>query len=305
MHEPQTLLVNPVAGAGDALARLSELVEVLEARGPVALVVAATTGELEIAAHRAAAAGHTLIVAGGDGTWNRVVNALNGYAPTLGLLPTGSGNDWCRALGLPTEARAAAAVVARGVPHPVDLIEVNGRRVCTVGGVGLFADTSTLIGQWGAPGARTRRLVRSLGGHAYLIGAAVLLASPARRAQPVQVSGAGPDGAWEWRGSAHAVFVANQQRLGAGLMLPLAARPDDGVCEVGIVPERGRLSLAWKLQALRSGTPVGEDVLIVRRVREAAIAANQPMAFVADGDPQLVAPRLEVHVRAGAVQVLR
>jgi diacylglycerol kinase (ATP) len=305
MHEPQTLLVNPVAGAGDALVRWSDVIRVLEARGPVTHVVAATARDLEDAARGAAAAGHTIIVAGGDGTWNLVVNAVNGYAPTLGLLPTGSGNDWCRALGLPIELRAAAAVIASGVPHPVDLIEVNGRRFCTVGGVGLFAETTTLVGTWGAPGARTRDVVRALGGQAYLIGAAVLLASPARRAQVVQVSGAGPDGTWEWSGAAHAVFIANQQRLGAGLMLPIQAWPDDGVCEIGIVPEQGRLSLAWKLQALRTGRSVPEDVLIVRRVREAVVAANQPLAFVADGDPQFEAPRLAVQVRPGAVRVLR
>jgi diacylglycerol kinase (ATP) len=215
----------------------------------------------------AAAAGHTLIVAGGDGTWNRVVNAVNGYAATLGLLPTGSGNDWCRALGLPTEARAAAAVVASGRA-------ASGRSDRGQRPAGLHGRRCRAV-------RRYEHAHRAVGGarrtHARLVPfprrAGVpdrrgpLLASPARRAQPVQVSGAGPDGAWEWIGSAHAVFVANQQRLGAGLMLPLAARPDDGVCEIGIVPERGRLSLAWKLQALRSGTPVGEDVLIVRRVR--------------------------------------
>jgi diacylglycerol kinase (ATP) len=304
MAECQTLLLNPVAGAGHPLDRWPGLVAVLERRGPLTCLVAETPEHLDAAAREAAVAGRTLIVAGGDGTWNRVVNAVDGQPITLGLLPTGSGNDWCRALGLPTDPAAAADVIASGTPRRIDLIAVNGRRFCTVGGVGLFAETALLVSRWGAPGVRTRAVVRSLGAQAYLAAAIARLCAPTGGARPVEVHGAGPDGEWSWIGRAHTVFVANQQRLGAGLVLPLAARPDDGVCEIGIVPERGRLSLAWKLQVLRSGRPVGDDVLIVTRVRTARILSDEPLAFAADGEPQTVAATLDVEICPGAIRVL-
>lgn len=296
--------MNPVAGAGDALARWPGLRQVLERRGPLTCVVAHGVDVLDAAAREAASAGHTLLVAGGDGTWNRVINAVDGRVVTLGLLPMGSGNDWCRSLGLPTAPLAAAHVAATGVPRAVDLVEVNGRRFCTVGGVGLFADTTLLVGGWGSAGSRARAVVRLLGGQAYLAAATILLLSPSPVALPLDVQGDGPDGAWGWRGSAHAVFVANQRRLGAGLTLPVPSEPDDGVCEIGIVPERGRVSLAWNLQALRGGRPVGEDVLVVRRLRHARLAAQGSMIFVADGEPQTVAATLDVRVCPGAVRVL-
>ena len=304
MSARQTLVVNPVAGAGHALDRWPGLRAELERRGALKCVVAHDPDALDRAARDAASAGEIVVVAGGDGTWNRVVNAVNGAPLTLGLLPAGSGNDWCRSLGLPLDPLAAAGVIASGSPRAVDLIAVNGRRFCTVGGVGLFADTTALVGRWGAPDARSRRLVRLLGAHAYLAGATILLLSSAEVALPLTVTGEGPDGSWHWRGSAHALFVANQRRLGAGLVLPVPSEPDDGVCEIGIVPRRGRVSLAWHLQALRSGRPVGEDVLLVRHIRRARVESDRPMPFVADGEPLLVAPTLDVEVCPGAVHVL-
>ena len=95
--------------------------------------------ELTAAARAAAAGGHTIIVAGGDGTVHHVVNALASVPSTIGILPSGTGNDFARALGLPLDVVAAAARLAQGRTRRVDLAEVNGRVFCTVGGTGLMA----------------------------------------------------------------------------------------------------------------------------------------------------------------------
>lgn len=52
--------------------------------------------------------GCCLVVVGGDGTLNEVLNGLNGISGiTLGYIPLGSGNDFARGLNLPTDPAEA------------------------------------------------------------------------------------------------------------------------------------------------------------------------------------------------------
>lgn len=86
--------------------------------------------------------GATEIVAvGGDGTLHEV---LNGVAdPTtckLGLIPSGTGNDFAEHIGLPLDARAAADVILKGETKQTDYLEVGGVRCMNVAGLGMDVD---------------------------------------------------------------------------------------------------------------------------------------------------------------------
>ncbi len=55
---------------------------------------------------------HTILVIGGDGTLNEVINGLcDPTLVTLGLIPSGSGNDFARSCGIPTEPLEALNVI--------------------------------------------------------------------------------------------------------------------------------------------------------------------------------------------------
>lgn len=61
-----------------------------------------------------------IIVVGGDGTLNEVVNGvfLQKHCPstqvTLAMIPVGTGNDWCRMFGIPLNYRHAIGFITRG-----------------------------------------------------------------------------------------------------------------------------------------------------------------------------------------------
>ena len=304
MSDRVLLLVNPSAGAGRGLADQHAIERILGERGPVTTVVATDERDLEISARDAAAAGHTIVVAGGDGTVNRVVQALGTTRTPLGVIPAGSGNDFARALGLPRDQVEAARRAARSSGTAIDLVEVNGRPCCTVGGLGLIADVTFDIGRLGRPGRVTRPIIRGLGSHAYLLAAAGRLARPGTRAWPVSIEGTGSEGAWRWSGLSHALLVANCPTLGAGLALPVDAAPDDGQAEVCIVPRRSRVSLALRLAALRTGRPQPECVLTVRRASRAVIYVEDEMPFASDGEVGCVDRRFEIVVRPRALTIL-
>lgn len=302
-----TLLVNPLAGAGRALARWPEIPRRLSAAGDLAVHTPSTITALAAAAREAAAATRTIVVAGGDGTFGQVVHALAGMAEpaTLGLLPVGSGNDLVRALGLPLDPLAAADRVLRGTPRALDVVAVNGRSFNTVGGFGLVARAAALVSNVGGPGTLARPLVRALGGTAYLLSAAGHILLSPRLGRRARVRGEAPGiGAWSLDGTWDVLLIANQATLGSGLRLPVPSRNDDGVCEVCLVPSDTRFSLVRKLGSLRSGTPLPDEAFMVRPASRAVIEWDEPTPFSADGDYISEDTRFAVEVRARAVWVL-
>jgi YegS/Rv2252/BmrU family lipid kinase len=63
-----------------------------------------------------------IVVAGGDGTLNYVVNALmhRSLSIPIGILPAGTANDFAGALGMSNNLQKAARQIAYGVVEPID-----------------------------------------------------------------------------------------------------------------------------------------------------------------------------------------
>ena len=77
---------------------------------------------------------HMLVVLGGDGTVNEVVNGIVRIKDTiLGYIPTGSGNDLAGGLGLPTDPMTSIEHILENKAHlqmNVGVVEVEGMKRC-------------------------------------------------------------------------------------------------------------------------------------------------------------------------------
>jgi len=78
-----------------------------------------------------------VIVGGGDGTLNLVVDALVETQLPLGVLPLGTANDLARTLGIPTSLPEACNIIANGQIRNIDLGWVNGKHFFNVASLGL------------------------------------------------------------------------------------------------------------------------------------------------------------------------
>lgn len=304
MSDRITLLVNPTAGRGRVLERWPQLPASLGARAEVEVIVSGSVEELATAARNAAARGRTLVVAGGDGTVNRVLNAVHGCRARLGVLPVGSGNDFARALGLPEDPLTAAARIAGGGGTPLDLVGVNGHLFSTVAGVGLIADAIALVARLGRDGRPGRLVLQALGRRVYLAAAAAQIALRRCITTRLTVEGSGNEGAWRWAGACHALLVVNLPWLGAGLRLPVQSSRADGECEICVVPEDRRLRLAQNLTCLKTGRPVSVGALLVFRASRAMIVCEQTVAFAGDGEIFEHGKQFAIEVRPRAVEVI-
>lgn len=88
-----------------------------------------------------------LVVSGGDGSVNEVVNAMmkQGLSTPLGLLPFGTANDFSTLLGMPQEIGAACDAILEMNVKPVDVGMVNGHYFVNVCSAGLFTSVSHTV----------------------------------------------------------------------------------------------------------------------------------------------------------------
>lgn len=90
-----------------------------------------------------------IIVAGGDGTVNSMVNALirlNIDIP-LGVIPSGTANDFASHLGMPTDVLEACKRILDTSPKKIDIGKINDKYFMNVASMGLFTDVSQKTNQ--------------------------------------------------------------------------------------------------------------------------------------------------------------
>ncbi|PHX81108.1 MAG: hypothetical protein CK540_04485 [Thermoleophilia bacterium] len=137
------LIVNPVASRVNSAVERTAQRELEES---VTVEVVRTTRPLEAAdlARKGVADGfEAVIVLGGDGTANEVLNGIGAAVP-IGLLPGGGTSVMPRNLGLPPSipaaARRLAVALREGTERHVRVGRINGRRFAFNAGVGLDAE---------------------------------------------------------------------------------------------------------------------------------------------------------------------
>src|SRR5215211_955103 len=130
------VILNPYSNRWNSQKRWSEARSALQAAGvDFHLAISEKKGQIvELAEQAVLQKFSPIIVAGGDGSvgdaangWMRAVQSTKSQMPPLGILPTGSANDIVYALGLPTDLKEAARVIAAGKTRAMDLGKLNDR----------------------------------------------------------------------------------------------------------------------------------------------------------------------------------
>ena len=122
MYDAWLVILNPHAGVGKG-AKDQALIENLLNNHKVhyTLVVSEFPGHaIHLSKDRIIKGYHKIIVAGGDGTLNEVVNGIYSqdviepYKLKLGMIPIGTGNDWIRTFGIPLDYNKAIDTILLG-----------------------------------------------------------------------------------------------------------------------------------------------------------------------------------------------
>src|SRR6266851_8890558 len=112
------IIVNPESAGGATRAAWPKIASDLRTHfGSFTIAFTSRAGEgIELAAEAARKGVKLIIACGGDGTISEVANGIlqAGKDVELGILPSGTGGDFRRTLGIPAQARRAARVLCEG-----------------------------------------------------------------------------------------------------------------------------------------------------------------------------------------------
>jgi diacylglycerol kinase (ATP) len=291
------VILNPAAGRGAAARTGAVIRSVMDAAGVGhRFVLTQAPGHATEIARRAVGEGWTAVVAaGGDGTVHEVANGLlreAGDGPTvpMGIVPVGSGNDFAKLVGAPTDAAAATRRLLESAPRAVDAGRVGDRFFTNGVGIGLDARV-------GIEAAKVRRL---RGIAIYLWALARVL--PRFRPPRMRVE---LDGAVVADRPLTLVTAANGGCHGGGFWICPAARIDDGVLDVAVADALGTLGILDLLPRVMRGTHVDRPGVHMHRARRIRVTSPDPLPVHADGEVvSEAAHELEIEVLPGKLTVL-
>ncbi|ROS57992.1 diacylglycerol kinase [Frigoribacterium sp. PhB160] len=297
MHPLRVVVaVNPSASAGGRSGVGAQVVDALAAAGHDVVPLREPSHEALVRAATAelARGADALVVVGGDGMLNTGVNLVAGTDVPLGLVPSGTGNDMARALGVPhDDAEAATRLLVAQLAQPP--VAIDAARVTHAGGTTWFGGTLS-AGFDALVNERTNRLRWPKGRRRYDLALLIELVRLKHLSYRLELDGV----AREVQGTL--VTVGNGQSVGGGMRVLPGARLDDGLLDVLIVERLTRLQFVGLFRRMSAGTHLADPRVHVHRVRRVVVESDDVVAF-ADGERVGPLP-VTVEVVPGALHVL-
>ncbi len=286
------IIINPAAGRSGAQGadrRRRKAEAALERYGVEGEIrLTERRGSARALAHSMLAAGAATVVAwGGDGTINEVAAEVMEAGAALGVVPGGSGNGFAQGLGLGHRPDEALHTALTGAERVIDTGTIDGRLFVNVAGIGFDAHMADVFNRLATRGrlayfrAGLRELLRYRG-ESYAVRT--------------------PDASLEAR--AYLLSIANGPMYGAGAIIAAGARPDDGLLDLVVVPDRRLPTLLWQLPRLFLGRADGMPGLRRLTVSSLEIAGDGPLVFHVDGEVfAALGSRVAIRVNRSSLRV--
>jgi diacylglycerol kinase (ATP) len=226
-----------------------------------------------------------IAVVGGDGTMNEVVNGIfqqNHVPPseiTLGMIPVGTGNDWCRTFAIPFDYKSAINILKNGKTFNQDVGEISyfknqdplKRYFINIAGMGydaLVAKKTNISKEKGRGGPITYLFFVFTGLFQYRFIEAV-----------IEV-----DGQQVFKGEMFSMNVGICKYNGGGMMQVPGAVPDDGIFDVTLIKKTSKLMVIRYANKLYDGTLINLPFISTYRGSSIRIRSVGKIYLEADGE---------------------
>lgn len=289
--------INPQASFGRSRTVGPAVVRALREHGHEVTSLSESDFDALMAAARAALATKpdALIVVGGDGMVNLGVNLVAGTDVPLGIVPSGTGNDMSRGLGIPvgdTPLAIEALLTALSAPPRI----IDAGHVTRGDGSSTWFACILSAGFDAIVNERANLMRWPRGRQRYNLALLRELAMLKPVHYRLVVDGE------ERETNAVLVAVANNVSLGGGMKITPDAKLDDGLLDVFIVQPLSRVAFLRIFPRVFKGTHVTDARVSISRARSIRIEADHIVAY-ADGERMGPLP-VTVEVRPGALRLL-
>jgi len=289
--------INPTASFGKGRTVGPAVVQSLRGAGhDVTALTEPTYLDLVEAGRKAVASKpDALVVVGGDGMVNLGTNLVAGTKVPLGIVPSGTGNDMCRALGIPhNNIEGAIRSLLAALEKPARVIDA-GRIHRSDGGITWFA-CMVSAGFDAVVNERANRMTWPKGPSRYNLALLYELIGLKRIDYRLVLDGVPR----ELTGTL--ISVGNGVSLGGGMKVTPDALLDDGLLDVLMVERLGRLAFLRIFPRVFKGEHLTDRRVTVQKVKKVRIEADGVVAY---GDGERVGPLpVDIEVVPKALRVL-
>ena len=270
--ERYCLIANRTSGSGSAGAYIDRVKDLLVTRG-VDFEIRETQhpGHATELSKAAVDEGFDVIVSvGGDGTLRETALSVVHTDRILGLLPCGTGNDYARALHIPTDMEAALDILLNGENKVVDAGQANDQIFFNIAGFGFDVDVLDYTEEF-KPKCKN-------GETAYRLGCLKAVLGLKLRKSTLTF----PDGTIERNVLMAAAGVGTH--FGGGMNVLPESDMSDGLLDVCIAHDVSRLKLLSLLPKFIKGRHLGMPVITYRKTTEVSVVCDPPSRIEVDGE---------------------
>ncbi len=234
-------IINPVAGGGKAKKLLPVIDKYMVKTGKIYdIVLTSRPKEATIISKQAIEKGYTTIVAvGGDGTINEVaIGILESGKGTLGIIPSGTGNDLARTLNIPFDPIEAMDIIIKGNKKQIDIGFVNNNPFLNIASIGLDSEVVK----------NTEKIkIRIRSRIAYVIGVLSTLFNFKDKRVQLEIDDVSMDK------NIFLIAVGNGKYYGGGLKILPMAIAEDGYFHVCVINKASKIKLLFLFPSIFKG----------------------------------------------------
>ncbi len=226
-----------------------------------------------------------IAVVGGDGTMNEVVNGIyiQRHVPpdtiTLGMIPVGTGNDWCRTFGIPFDYKNAIRILKKGKTFLQDVGKISyykyqtpfQRYFINIAGMGydaLVAKKTNILKEKGKGGPMT---------YLYFVFSSLFQYKFIEAVIEI-------DDQQVFKGEIFSMNVGICKYSGGGMMQVPGAVPDDGLFDVTLIKKTLKWMVIRYTKKLYDGTLIDLPFISAFRGKLIRIRSVGKIYLEADGE---------------------
>ncbi len=282
------IIINPTAGRGYAARIRHRLMSAINERfsGDYSLSITSEHGDAAIAARDAVESGTScIIVVGGDGTVNEVVNGImDSKRPlkhdfALGLVNCGTGGGLAQTLHLPASPEKQLDIICHQSSIAIDLGQIQFRDCKGTEHRKYFVSECQMgIGSVVVAGVGS---VHKYFGGTLAFGSVALMTALSLKAPEMTMQIDNNAGVTE---KLIGVVIGNGVYCGGGMKLTPFAEPNDGILDVLRIHDMPVLTRVWNFPKIYTGRHINSPHFSISQGRRIVIDSKESVLIEADGE---------------------
>jgi YegS/Rv2252/BmrU family lipid kinase len=279
-------IVNPNAGNGKGKKDWSRISDLLNGNKiPFSMKFTERKGHAtEITGEMISLGYRKFISVGGDGTLNEIVNGIftqDVCSPSeiiLGMIPVGTGNDWGRMFGIPLVYEGAVSVIkeCKTILHDIGMVTYfdgnheEKRYFLNIAGLGFESVVVRKTNYQKDRGKSSKAI--------YFWNLLSSLLTYRNTEAEITIDGN------TTRAKIFSINVGNGRFCGGGMRQTPEALPDDGLLDITVIKEMGKIEIIRNLNLLYDGSILSHPKVDGYRSTNLKVSSNSLIFLEADGE---------------------